>query len=163
MNLQHLHGWCHVKLLHAVFLCVQTMVWLPVPVFVIFNVCPDVMHLIAHRGLSGHHKSLHWKSTGRKTHCCTRGSNPRQYCPGFSARQSTNWAISITAPAWPGVSLSLSVSVRTITQQSVWDSHDEQKKTMTQLFSYIVLQFYTVCVWVCVYVWNALLADCSNV
>ena len=80
MYLQHLCGWCHVKLLHAVFFCVPTMVWLPVPVFVIFNVCPDVMHLIAHRGLSGHHESLQWKSTGRKTHCCTRDSNPCQYC-----------------------------------------------------------------------------------
>ena len=148
MYLQHLRGWCHAKLLHAVFFCVQTMVWLPVPVFVIFNVCPDVMHLIAHRGLSGHHESLHWKSTGRKTHCCTRGSNPCQYCTWIFSQtiyQLSHHSISITAPAWPGVSLSLSVC--TITQQSVWDSHDEPKKlTMTQLFSYIVLQFYTVCV-----------------
>ena len=84
--------------------------------------------------------------------------------PGFSARQSTNWAISITAPAWPGVSLSLSVSVRTITQQSVWDSQDEPQKNYDPVvLIYCITVLYCVCVSLCVCVWNALLADCSNV
>ena len=63
----------------AVFLCIQTMGWLPI--FGIFNVCINVsacdctlghMYIITESALT--------VDSGRKITCCTEESNPCQYC-----------------------------------------------------------------------------------
>ena len=53
------------SLQYVLYSCVQTKVWLPK--LGIFNVRTDVNVCNCIWGLYGHHKSLHWKSTGEKS------------------------------------------------------------------------------------------------
>ena len=70
----------------AVFLCVQTMVWLPA--FGIFNVHVDVDAGDSTQGLYGHRKRVSTESwLGWKIPCHTNN-----IAPGFSVERATNWA-----------------------------------------------------------------------
>ena len=63
----------------AVFLCVQTMVWLPV--FGILKCTPTLVPAIAHRGWTDTVKESALEvDTRRKIYCHTRYSDPHQHC-----------------------------------------------------------------------------------
>ena len=70
----------------TVFLCAQTMVWLPM--FEIFNMRTGVDACYCTRGLYRNRKSLHWKSTlGQESFATPGDSNKHLYC---------TWLLSLT-------------------------------------------------------------------
>ena len=76
----------------ALFLCVKTMVWLPV--FGIFKVYADVDARNYTWGLNGYYQSLHWMLTLGEQSTAAHGTQSRIHTvSGFSFRGSTNWAV----------------------------------------------------------------------